>query len=272
MRGLVVCVGYDDLLYLTLPRNLRFLDECVVITAPHDEKTKAICRQFRNVRVLQTDAFYRPDSTGKVPAFNKGLAVEEGFDFLGRDGWILVWDADTLLPENFAEEMPIDTLNPKCLYGCHRRILNDPTQWGPEFDWNQAPVTIDRCIPGYFQLFHADAPGLNSERVNGIPPRPWYNRTFSHCGGCDYYFEHHWLKRDRIKMPFYVLHLGPRDTNWHGRVSNRLDGETPENRDAARDQQERFLRHRGWAGRPRTREAVDDRVAITNDEESQFGF
>jgi len=236
VRGIVICVNYDDLLSITLPRNMRFLDECVVVTAPSDERTKAVCRGIPNVRVLETNAFYEHGAK-----FNKGLAMEQGFDFLGRHGWILIWDADILFPDDINDYVSPELMDASTLYGPRRLILPDPKKWTPEFNWDSAYPTRDRDFPGFFQLFHADDPHIKS--------LPWYDVTFAHAGGGDGYFATRWKWAEKVRMPFSVLHLGPRDKNWFGRVSERTDGQALEISQEDRELMPRYLSWKGWGVR-----------------------
>lgn len=230
IRGIVVCVNYDDLLKITLVRNMRHLSECLVVTSPADHRTKELCKGIPNVRVYETDAFYRYGAK-----FNKGLAMEEGFDMLGRSGWILIWDADTLLPDNISYDY-----KPGNLYNAHRLILNDPLQWTPEFDWKRATPSHDPSFPGYFQLFYAEDPIISQH--------PWYDVTFTHAGGCDGYFQSRWPQDRKIRLPFKVLHLGPRDTNWFGRASERADRLLVEEQAHFKKEMQKFLTFKGWRG------------------------
>lgn len=231
IRGIVVCVNYDDLLAITLHRNMRHLTECVVVTSPTDQKTKDVCRDIPGVRVYETDAFYRFGAK-----FNKGLAMEEGFDILGREGWILIWDADTLLPDDISYNY-----QPGNLYNAHRLILSNPKNWTPEYDWNRAPLSNDREFPGYFQLFHASDAQISQH--------PWYDVTFAHAGGCDGYFQTRWAPCRKIRLPFKVLHLGPRDANWFGRATERVDNTPVEEAAIHKQEMQKFLAFKGW-GRP----------------------
>lgn len=246
MKGIVISVDYGDLLSITLPRNMRHLDSCLVITTPGDSETQKIAAAVPRVEILTTDVFYANGAK-----FNKGAAMEAGFDRIGRDGWILIWDADTLFPD----WMPLDGIDPECLHNAPRRILQDPRQWHPGFDWRLAPPTIDRVHPGYFQLFHAGAEALKGRK-------DWYEPTYTHCGGTDYFFECHWPSAQRRKFEWHVLHLGPRDSNWCGRQSVRLDGILPEGAEARKQDMEEFLAYKGW-GRPKSgrsfREHTDNR-------------
>jgi hypothetical protein len=234
VRGIIVCVDYDDLLEITLVRNARHLTEILVVTAPHDERTKAVVSRVPSVRLFETDAFYRNGAK-----FNKGAAMEEGFDVLGREGWILILDADILLPD----VLPIPKLRPDCLYSASRVMLDDPRQWTPDFDWSRAARTRESTFAGYFQLFHTSDPHLVR--------RPWYDTTFNHAGGGDEVFQSHWSRKHKIRLPFDVLHLGPRDTNWFGRASCRADGgPSPENAAERLAEMRQYRRTQGWDGGP----------------------
>lgn len=206
-RGIAICVNYDDLLSITLPVNLRHLSECCVVTSSDDTRTHELAAQFPAVKLFTTDAFTRHGAR-----FNKGLAMEEGLDYFGRHGRMLIWDADTLFPEH----MPLDRFIPGNLHGAPRLILEDISQWSSGLDWTKLPTTFDRAIPGYFQLFDAGDPVLAQ--------RPWYDPTFTHAGGGDAYFHDLWPQRRWTRLPFNVLHLGPRNANWFGRSSERTDG------------------------------------------------
>ncbi len=242
IRGIVVCVNYDDLLKITLERNMRHLDECVVVTSYEDAQTFALVQDVAsrcNVHLLQTNAFYRYGAK-----FNKGLAMEEGFDILGRTGWIIVWDADTLFPEHMPirEMISVGRLRGDMLYSPYRLLLDDPRLWTPDFDWTRANNTFDGVFAGYFQLFEASDPHLNE--------KPWYDVTFTHAGGGDGAFQARWPDHKKERLPFKVLHLGPRDTNWCGRISVRADGGTlPVTAPEHGEDMRAFLSYKGWRGR-----------------------
>ncbi|NCX56491.1 MAG: glycosyltransferase family 2 protein, partial [Burkholderiaceae bacterium] len=215
IRGFVVCVGYDDLLAITLPRNAIHLSEIVVVTTAEDVATQKVVSEVPNARCFVTDAFYRHGAR-----FNKGLALEECWSASGRHGWILIWDADIIFPDDMSEQVKVEDLNPCMMYGAPRLILKDPSKWTPDYDWNTAKRTLDRCYPGYFQLFRADDPH--------IAQLPWYDVTFNNAGGGDGYFDTRWPWAEKMKFPFTVLHLGERDANWFGRATKRADGKEVE--------------------------------------------
>jgi len=221
IRGLTVSIGYGPILALTLPRNVPHLAECWVITSPEDEVTHEVVSSTPGARIFVTDA-----ATRHQARMNKGLCIEECFSAMGRHGWMLILDADILLPPT----LPLPELQPDRLYGCRRRVLEDPTRWHPDLEWSSVPFSRDNGCIGFFQLFHADAI---------MHKRPWYDVSFAHAGGGDAYFMEHWPPSHRTVLPLGVLHLGRTDTNWFGMSQE------------ARDMMARFCRENGWRGAAR---------------------
>jgi hypothetical protein len=256
LRGLTVCVEYDDLLKITLPQNLQHFDECLVITSSADTRTQELVKKHPKAKLFVTDSFYEYGAS-----FNKGLAIELGFNALGREGWIVVWDADIIFPE----VMPLNGMMIGNLYGPHRRILNDPRQWSPALQWSKCVRARDLEIPGYFQLFHADDAVLQS--------RPWYDISFGHAGGGDSFFQSKWNKQNRIKLPFDVLHLGPRDSNWYGRTTERTDGIQLQEVNERKKKLELLHKRKGWCGHKRDRSIPNtDRINVPGFDESNYDW
>jgi hypothetical protein len=229
MRGITVCVDYDDLLAITLPRNARHFSRVYVITTPDDARTLEVIKSVPNAIPVLTDAFYRHGAK-----FNKGLAMELGLDHMGRTGWICIFDADTIMPD----DLKLPKLEVGCLYGMRRRILHDVKKWHPGMNWNQCPVSADRVIAGYFQLFSAEDTRLRDTR-------PWYDVTFTHAGGCDGYFQSRYKYDKKVWLDAQCLHLGPRDANWFGRATDRLDGEQPA---VSGVEMQAYAAKKGWKG------------------------
>lgn len=233
VKAITICVEYDDLLAITLAQNAKHFSKIVVVTAPQDSGTQAVCRRFGNVQCYTTDAFWR----GRGAIFRKGLAMEEGLDRLGRSGWIVIWDADIVMPP----DMDLSFAVPGNLYTPHRRILPDPRHYRPDMDWTTLRLTNEQEFPGYFQLFHGDDPVLKT--------RPWYGIRWSHCGGCDSDFQRRWPPHKKIRPPFHVLHLGEDGRNWHGRITPRLDTGLPPPAAADREASLRRMREERAKGR-----------------------
>ncbi len=218
VRGVTIASGewYARTLEVCLWRNMRHFSECLVVTSPDDEEVQAVAGRIPGVRLFVTDAMHRHGAS-----FNKGLALELGFDYFGRDGWLCIHDADVLFPDN----LPLGSCVASRLYGARRRVCLDPSGWTPDAPWAKWPRHPDNAPIGFFQLFHASAVA---------DKRPWYDVSFAHAGGGDAAFMHHWSRNDWIVLPFDVLHLGPPDLNWFG------------TNDEGRDMMARFVTDNGW--------------------------
>jgi hypothetical protein len=213
MKLLTVCVDYDDFLAITLPRNSWRFERVLVVTSPEDTRTQSLVVYELGAECYVTDAFTRNGAK-----FNKGLAVEEALDVLGRDGWISVMDADVLLPE----QASFEDIESGHLYGAHRRMLWDPSKYRDGMDWTEFPdcpaERAENEIPGYFQLFNSQDPALKEP--------PWFGTHWRHAGGYDSDFQNHWPRSRQRWLPFEVLHLGTPGVNWCGRATPRLDDGT----------------------------------------------
>jgi hypothetical protein len=159
----------------TLSHNHAHLDTAIVVTGHEDRRTHAVARKH-GALLIQTDLFKK---NGR--SFNKGAAINAGFDMFQYRGWRMHLDADIMLPDNFRRVMfNHSALDTKCIYGCdrvdiigreeHRRLLqrlrDEPQNAHSAFihPGHHRPTGhryVDPlrgyCPIGYFQLWHARA-------------------------------------------------------------------------------------------------------------------
>jgi hypothetical protein len=115
LEAVTVCVGFDDLLDLTLELNHPHLDTLIVVTSHADRATQAVARKHGAICV-ETDLFGK---NGRH--FNKGAAINAGFARFQYHGWRLHLDADIALPDNFRRILFNHTvLDRDCIYGADR--------------------------------------------------------------------------------------------------------------------------------------------------------
>lgn len=209
MKAIIVSVEYADLLALTLPYNRHHFEQVLIVTTPEDENTLAVA-EANGADVFQTRLFY-----DKGAKFNKWAALEAGLDVLGRDDWICLIDADILWPKEISFRY-----EPGRLYSPFRRMMTDLSKPIPnESTWGQFWRHRDE-FAGYTQIFHADDP------VIGQPP--WHQINWSHAGGADTFFQHKWPPDKKVRPNWECLHLGDVATNWCGRVTPMISGDTVE--------------------------------------------
>jgi hypothetical protein len=115
LEAVTVSVGFDDMLDVTLGANMPHLDEMYVVTSHEDKKTAGVAIKH-GARLIQTDLFKKNGRN-----FNKGAAINHGFNYFQWLGWRMHLDADIALPDNFRRILFNRThLDPECIYGCDR--------------------------------------------------------------------------------------------------------------------------------------------------------
>jgi hypothetical protein len=228
MKAIITCVNYGEYLAETLYSNAKHFDEVLVVTTPADELTRQVIEKINYspfqesyVKTFLTDAFYKDGAM-----FNKGFALEEGFEALGRskgiDDWIMVLDADILLPtiwDNWKTGFLTAHKQPtNCLYSPYRRMCKSLSDykyardtrgvcyrdWPNLFELNEE----GQEFAGYCQIFNSKDPVLQTT--------PWYPTDYHHAGGCDSVFSWKWDKEHRVRPSFEVLHIGSSFQNWCG--------------------------------------------------------
>lgn len=237
--AVIVCENYDDYLSLTLPHNIPEVDRLLVVTSQEDEKTQTLCDRLG----VEYCVSKRIHEKGAVLA--KGKAINDGLDYLGADkDWILIIDADIILPMGFRDKVKDMVLNPGCLYYTRRWGVQDGSQIKAFMSdlnsmdrqslfkkWAYKEVAeevrrkgnaIEAFPYGYFQLWNVRAKSLRGKDTlywEGSNTAEWDDSNF----GMTVY-----PKDKRVQLPFPmfdVVHLphGMFRVNWCGRKSPRID-------------------------------------------------
>lgn len=238
LEAVIVCLNYHDFLLETLPLNLPYFDDVIVVTGHADERTKNVCRKY-SVDYVVTSAFHEHGDT-----FNKARAINIGLSSLSKKEWLIHLDADIVVPHGFRRMLDKALLNPKNIYGADRINVYGYDAWMklkprliPHYDAHWF-VDAGKChekepmegckfgarvihkehgyIPiGFFQLFHQSA-GYS------------YNHKLGQAAGSDVMFPIQWPRENRILLPEVVVyHLDSElehgiGTNWKGRKSKHF--------------------------------------------------
>lgn len=222
LEAVTACVGFDDLLDVTLSANHSHLDTMIVVTSHDDRATQAVARKHGAICV-QTDLFHKNGRN-----FNKGAAINAGMGRFQYHGWRLHLDADIALPDNFRRMLFNHTaLDPDCIYGAdrmdiigrnafqqlsrpqaHSSCFIDPkgTLSGRYVDPLRGYVPI-----GFFQLWNASTQ----------KEYPWSIGTAAHD---DVLFAEQWPTSHRRLLPsvicYHLCSQPPKlGENWDGRRS-----------------------------------------------------
>ena len=230
MKAIITCVNYDDFLKVTLPAALPHFDEVIVLTSPKDRKTMEVCHR-NGIDAIPTTAWYE-----KGNPFNKGRAVNEGLSMVAQDEWVLLLDADILLPFDFFESLASKSLSPDEIYGTDRynvigrqglltlQQYERPFKTIRDYAFPLVARHIQNnhpCPIGFFQLMIPNGKRYPMEIVDcgdGYPP------VIEDASWTDVGFAMLWPIEKRVMLPGTgVYHLvsgvDPLGINWRGRKS-----------------------------------------------------
>lgn len=230
LEAVTTCVGFDDMLDVTLGFNHPHLDTMIIVTSHDDRQTQRVAQKHGAICVT-TDLFQK---NGR--AFNKGAAINAGFGYFQWSGWRMHLDADIALPDNFRRMLFNHTyLDRGTLYGADRvnvigaaeiaALKTQPAQYSERI-FVESPIArgvmgrfvhpLHGYLPiGYFQLW-------NALRQMDYP------YSLGHAAHDDGLFAMLWPESKRALLPsviVYHLSMAPPVVmqNWNGRTSARLD-------------------------------------------------
>jgi len=233
LEVVTVCHDYADFLAQTLPMNLPHVDRIAVVTSHGDTRTQVVCRRY-SVECVVTDTIHE-----RGQAFNKGAAINHGLAALRLTGWVLLLDADIVLPLTFRNMLGKSALDWDTIYGAERVNVGSWEAWQnfrhnhyhrePQFTQHCLVTTpgefpiganlVHRqygyCPIGYFQLFHASFLRRYALR---------YPETEASAEQMDVQFALRWPRAQRQLLgTVRVFHLdsepGPMGKNWNGRTT-----------------------------------------------------
>ena len=228
--AVTVCAGYADFLAATLPENLPHLNRLVVVTAPDDWETMAVCKQF-SVECRATNLM-----TSGGARFAKARGIDYGLAFLASKNWVLHFDADIAFPPDLRRSLVNRPMNPSYLYGADRVYCNSYADWQahlatqrhqhrdhyrvdpPRFALGSRVKihAYDGYLPiGYFQLWH------------GSTGRRYPTTQQDGAEHTDVLHAIQWGAEERHLLPdFFVVHLDSEPAamgaNWQGRRTPRF--------------------------------------------------
>jgi glycosyltransferase involved in cell wall biosynthesis len=222
----IICVEYFDFLAWTLPFNRQQFDNLVVVTAPQDKKTRALCDHY-HVKCVTTDIFYQNEK-----AFDKGAALNVGLNAISKRDWVVTMDADILLPPRAKEMIERSQPNREFIYGIDRvncpsftdlvKYISDPEPQyfgqafvaANRFDMGARLVGEQGYVPiGFFQMWHPVGSGVSS----------YCELHDSHGNHSDMNHASQWPRNRRGFIPEVIgVHLSSdsdKENNWRGRRS-----------------------------------------------------
>lgn len=233
LEAVTVCVGYADILRITMPYNKSLIDSWIIVTSPEDKETFDLCKYY-NVPVVVTDKFYEDGAE-----FSKAKGINEGFKKLVKVDWVLHLDADIMLPANFRQICKEDQLQKDAIYGIDRvnvvgdqklfellitkesqikqwTYLNNRTNFDPTFRLHNLNVGYN--VIGFFQLFHSSY--LKDKDS-------WYPENHTSAARTDVGFQQQWPLNKRLFYPGIIAYhieteYSSKGVNWNGRKTKKI--------------------------------------------------
>lgn len=184
-------------------------------------------------RAIQSEVLGKPTSNRISKAIS--LKAEENAPLHSppsRPSWLLSLDSDIVFPESFPVLTPsyLSSLNPRNLYCTRRKVCGQievfdkfKGKWNrfPEyrdFDnpnggiWEFPGITTTRGMRGFFQMWNNQYEPRQLPEIFPTAAKydAWFGATFS---------DDHRVYLQEKHEPAWVLHLGPVQCNWKGRVT-----------------------------------------------------
>lgn len=204
LKIIIICEGYDDYLAKTLKANVAALApsfhhrNIIIVTTLNDKNTREVAISNGATCIIS----YRLHENGAP--FAKGKAINDAIKAIQPTAWVLLLDADIILPKRFCKFIELKNLNRDKLYYVARHENKKQINFKPL---------------GYFQLFHVEAESLlGREKI--------YPEKSRIAGGDDDKFGLYIFSSDNREAinRFHVDHLphGKPRANWSGRKTEKL--------------------------------------------------
>lgn len=244
IEAVVICVNYSDFLKITLSKNAHNFDHIVIITSHNDNEIEKITSSYSNISLIKTDAFYYNGAS-----FNKGLAIDVGFQSLKYKDWVVNLDADIVLPTNFKEKFLQEANDIECSYSAQRYNIETYEEW---LEINKNILKLKNKLLyrgigyGYFFCFNYKSKIFQHllEITNGFPYPNWLPNVAE----SDWIFRNYWSDwvfdppltndqnqhninyNDKAQNPsklkqlsFNVIHLGETGRNEKSRITPKWE-------------------------------------------------
>ena len=228
INAVTVCVNFSHYLKHCIS-NKKYFKRWVIVTHEDDTDTIELCKKHDLEYILSKKIYKR--------VFNKGAAINEGFDYLGKDKeWYCHIDADVLLHDNFASSFSPTHIHGQLRHTYLERVLPHQHKLGMlpdalylytmgrinlngdenlnEINFKEVFKMEDKIVQqwlgwGYFQLFNLKALKEVYENLYQI-----YPTMSNNAGTDDYVFKQ--LFYQVISLNTHCIHLSPEKVHWDG--------------------------------------------------------
>jgi len=186
IEAIICCVNFSDYLSETLFFNYKFFDHVIILTIPEDKKTIDLCNIYKNITCIKTNLFYKGGGN-----FNRGAVTNLAFKNLRYNDWVVIFDLDIILMNNFLNIIKNKNLYTNIIYGLPRVTCNYK-HWYLD-QWKKFGYSLEACKEpqicwGFFQMFH-----IKSDWKNNKEKYPEHIKTLGQAE--DYFFAKQFRKK-----------------------------------------------------------------------------
>jgi hypothetical protein len=204
VQVIVICVNYSDFLSITYRKNINFFERenYHVITTKEDSDTINLCEELK-INYTFYNYFYKNSSF-----FNKSGAINNMQIKLHDkypDDWILLLDADIILPNNFEEMYNSNCKDKTALYSLERK------DYEHQEDYKNLKNEVEYCginFMGFMQLY--------------FDKSKYYPKFSIDCCTCDAIFRDYFYNTlTLLDKNSYLIHIGKNHVNNRGRITEK---------------------------------------------------
>lgn len=197
--SITVCVNFADKLRMVLDFNSVMIKKMYIVTDPSDKDTIELCKSYKNVEILLCSDVHKMGAKFNKSGLIKFAQVK--VTPLHREDWIIILDADTILPVDFWKDsiQQISHFTENTVYLLKRKIFHS----NEDLAEGKCSEIQNGC--GFFQLYY------NKNKM--------YSDFSTTAGECDSLFQS--LFRNQKELSGFCIHLGHNGLDWNGRVSDK---------------------------------------------------
>lgn len=192
----IISVNYNDFITITLKENIKIFDNIHVITSSSDTKCQEICKTY-NVDCIITNLMFEEGVFNKGKSYNYALNKTKNLDY------VLILDADIIVKD----KIDLNLIDEYCFYYAARRLC---------YDYNSF-INLEKIEDLEYEIPHGDG---FFQLINMKNEIIYFSEDFKNCGGVDVDFREKF--EERILLENEVIHLGEKELNWDGRITNQF--------------------------------------------------
>lgn len=204
VQVIVICVNYSDYLSISYKENIKHFksENYHIVTSDEDKETINLCDKLNINYTLYSKFYINSSYLNKSGAVNfMQTKLHEKYP----DDWILLLDADIILPNNFEEIYNLNCKDKTALYSLKRKDYEE------EEDYKERKNEVEYCginFMGFMQMYYDKT--------------KYYPKFSIDCCTCDAIFRDYFFNTlTLLDENSFLMHLGKNQVNNRGRITKK---------------------------------------------------